>query len=228
MPNLDLPLSFLHRPPAAATAEPWLLVLMHGVGSNEDDLFGLAGMVPAPFHVLSLRAPYRMGPNAHAWFEFSVEPDGRRSINEPQEVASRALVAQTVDAAARQLGVPAERVVVGGFSQGGIMALTLLLTRPAALQGALVLHSRLLSQALPQSAPAAALAGKQLWVSHGVQDNVIPVASAHAIRDHVSVLPLALTYREYQSLHELRPDELQDAMAWLQGLANGQGLPAQR
>lgn len=219
MPNLDLPLSHLYRPPAAATPEPWLLVLMHGVGSNEEDLFGLAGFVPAPFHVLSLRAPYRMGPNANAWFEFTVEPDGRRAINEPQELASRALVAQTVEAAARQLGVPAERVVVGGFSQGGIMALTLLLTRPAALQGALVLHSRLLPQALPHAAPAAQLTGKQLWVSHGVQDNVIALASAHAIRDHAGSLPLALTYREYQSLHELRPDEVRDAMAWLQQLA---------
>ena len=216
MPNLDLPLSFLHRPPTTATPEPWLLVLMHGVGSNEDDLFGLSRFVPASFHVLSLRAPYRMGPNAHAWFDFSVEPDGRRSINEPQEAASRALVAQTVEAAARQLGMPARRVIVGGFSQGGIMALTLLLTKPALLHGALVLHSRLLPQALPQSAPADALAGKQLWVSHGVQDNVIPLASAQAIRDHASALPLALTYREYQSLHELRPDEVQDAMAWLQ------------
>jgi len=220
MPNLDLPLSHLHRPPAASTPQPWLLVLMHGVGSNEDDLFGLARFVPAPFHVLSLRAPYRMGPNANAWFEFTVEPDGRRSINEPQEIASRALVAQTVESAARQLGVPADRVVAGGFSQGGIMALTLLLTRPAALHGALVLHSRLLPQALPQSAPAAELTGKQLWVSHGVQDNVIALSSAHAIRDHAGGLPLALTYREYQSMHELRPDEVQDAMAWLQGLAS--------
>ncbi len=218
---LDLPLSFLHRPPAEDVAQPWLLVLMHGVGSNEQDLFGLAGFVPPAFHVLSLRAPYRMGPSAHAWFEFSVEPDGRRAINEPQEAASRVLVAQTVESAARQLGVPAARVIVGGFSQGGIMALTLLLTRPALLQGAQVLHSRLLPQALPQAAPAQELAGKQLWVSHGVQDNVIPLASAQAIRDHASMLPLALTYREYQSLHELRPDEVRDAMAWLQVLAAG-------
>ncbi len=218
---LDLPLPFLHRPPADDTAQPWLLVLMHGVGSNEQDLFGLAGFVPPAFHVLSLRAPYRMGPSAHAWFEFAVEPDGRRTINEPQEAASRVLVAQTVESAARQLGVPPERVIVGGFSQGGIMALTLLLTRPALVHGAQVLHSRLLPQALPQAAPAPDLAGKQLWVSHGVQDNVIPLASAHAIRDHAAALPLALTYREYQSLHELRPDEVRDAMAWLQALAAG-------
>jgi len=220
---LDLPLSFLHRPAAADAPQPWLLVLMHGVGSNEQDLFGLAPYVPAGFHVLSLRAPYRMGPNANAWFAFSVNPDGSRSIDAPQEAASRALVAQTVDSAARQLGVGADRVVVGGFSQGGIMSLSLLLTRPALLHGALVLHSRLLPQALAQAAPAEALRGKQLWVSHGLQDNVIPLASALAIRDHAATLPLETVYREYPGMHEIRPAELQGAMAWLDGLAKAPG-----
>jgi len=57
---LDLPLSFLHRPAEAASAAPWLLVLMHGVGSDEGDLFGLVPYVPAQFHVISLRAAYVM------------------------------------------------------------------------------------------------------------------------------------------------------------------------
>lgn len=222
---LDLPLTFLNRPAAAGTPQPWLLVLMHGVGSNEEDLFGLAPHVPPQFHVLSLRAPYRMGPGAHAWFAFTVGLDGSRTIDEPQEAASRALVAQTVDAAARQLGVPADRVVVGGFSQGGIMSLSLLLTRPELLRAAMVLHSRLLPQVLPLAVPAQALQGRQLWVSHGVQDNVIPLASARAIRDHAQSLPLDLSYREYPGMHEIRPAELQDAMAWLQGLA-GDARPA--
>ena len=54
---LDLPLTFLQRPAIATTPHPWLLVLMHGVGSNEQDLFSLAPQIPDRFHVLSLRAP---------------------------------------------------------------------------------------------------------------------------------------------------------------------------
>ena len=52
-------------------------------------------------------------------------------------------------AASEQLGIPPERVVVGGFSQGGIMALSLLLTQPALMHAALVWHSRLLQQVVP-------------------------------------------------------------------------------
>lgn len=224
--SLDLSLSFLERPATAGTTEPWLLVLLHGVGSNEQDLFGLAPHVPPQFHVLSLRAPYVMGPGAYAWFQFAVTPRGERSIDEAQEATSRQLLAQTVAAAAQQLGIAPERVVVGGFSQGGIMSLSLLLTEPQLLHAAMVLHSRLLPQVLPLAAPAQALQGKQLWVSHGLQDQMIPLASAHATREHVSHLPLTLRYAEFPGGHEIRPAELQAAMQWLQeirttGVAQG-------
>jgi phospholipase/carboxylesterase len=219
-------LSFLHRPADPSVTDPWLLVLMHGVGSNEADLFGLAPYVPANFHVLSLRAPYVMGPSAYGWFEFSVGPQGERTINEPQEAASRETVAQTLAAASYQFNVPPERIVAGGFSQGGIMALSLLLTQPALIHAAMVMHSRLLPQIAPLVAPIEALQGKQLWLSHGTHDNVIPLAAAHAIRDRVKTLPIELRYAEYASAHEIIQQELVEAMGWLQRLAaSSDGVP---
>ena len=212
-------LSLLHRPPALGVKDPWLLVLMHGVGSNEEDLFGLADEVPAPFHVISLRAPFVLGPGSFAWFEFSVAPDGSRRIHTAQEAGSREAIVRTVQAAALQLGVSHARVVLGGFSQGGIMALSLLRTQPALMQAAMVMHSRLLPEVDALAVPPEALQGKQLWVSHGLQDGVIPVASARAIRELTGMLPLALTYNEYPGAHEIRPAELQAAMAWLGALA---------
>lgn len=220
MPSLSLPLTHLLRAATPGRGEPALLVLMHGVGSNERDLFGLAPQVPGRFHVLSLRAPHTLGPGAYAWFQFSVAPDGQRSIDGRQEAASRMLAAQAVASAAQQLAVPLHRVVVGGFSQGGIMALSLLLTQPTLMQAAMVMHSRLLPEVLPLAAPAASLQGKHLWVSHGLQDAVIPLASARQIRDHASTLPLALTYQEFPGAHEIRPAELVSAMEWL-----GQTMP---
>jgi len=215
---LDLPLTFLQRPATATTPHPWLLVLMHGVGSNEQDLFSLAPQIPDRFHVLSLRAPFRMGPGSHAWFDFSIEPNGERTINEAQEAQSRALVAQTIQAASEQLGIPPERVVVGGFSQGGIMALSLLLSRPELMRAAVVWHSRLLPQIVPLIAAPDAFHGKHLWVSHGTHDNVIPLAAAQSIRRQVQALPLHLAYEEFASAHEIRPAELAHTVAWLQGL----------
>jgi phospholipase/carboxylesterase len=214
-PNGRNLLSLLHRPAVSEEARPWLLVLMHGVGSNEEDLFGLADFVPVPFHVVSLRAPFELGPGSYAWFEFSVASDGSRRIDRTQEAASREAVVRTVQVVALQLGVPSDRVVLGGFSQGGIMALSLLRTQPDLMQAAMVMHSRLLPEVGALAVPPEALQGKQLWVSHGLQDGVIPVASARAIRELASTLPLVLRYQEYPGAHEIRPAELQAAMAWL-------------
>lgn len=214
-----LPLTYLERPAqAVAGQQTWLLVLMHGVGSNEQDLFGLAPYVPPQFHVLSLRAPFAMGMGAYAWFQFTVDADGTRHINVPQEQQARILVQQTVEAAASQLGIPPERIVLAGFSQGGIMALSQLLTQPQSLRGVVVWHSRLLPEIASLHAPAAAFAGKSAWVSHGSYDNVIPLTSAHAVRDRLAALPLQLSYHEYPGAHEIRPEELRASMQWLQDL----------
>ena len=219
-PMLDLPLTFLNRPAAAGTARPWLLVLMHGVGSNEQDLFGLAPYIAPQFAVLSLRAPYTLGPGAFSWFDFAIEPGGGRRIDAAEEAASRAQLAEVLQSASQQLGIPPERVVVGGFSQGGIMALSLLLTRPELMDAAMVWHSRMLEQVVAaHSATASALQGKKLWLSHGTHDDVIPLAQAQAIARHVQALPVALTYREFAGAHELPQDELVATLEWLQALS---------
>jgi phospholipase/carboxylesterase len=219
MPELQLPLSFLEQPARSDARAPWLLVLMHGVGSNEEDLFGLARHMPPQFHVLSLRAPYVLSPGAYAWFQFQVQANGERQIDEVQERESRFLVGELVVSAAQQLGVPPERVVAGGFSQGGIMALSLLLTRPAALRAAMVLHSRLLPQVRPHIAPRGAFEGKALWVSHGSADSMIAPAAAEVTRELARGLPLALSGSDFPGGHEIRPAELAQAVAWLQSLA---------
>lgn len=216
---LNLSLTHLHRPADSAVAEPWLLVLMHGVGSNEQNLFGLAPHVPANFHVLSLRAPNVMGPSSYAWFGFNVRPGGERVIDQAQEAASRQQLAQVIASAAQQLNIPAERVVVGGFSQGGIMALSLLLTQPGLMHAALVMHSRLLGEIAPLVAPPEQLAGKPLWVSHGTLDQALPLAHAHATRKAAQALALNLRYAEFPNAHEITRDELAQAMQWLTELA---------
>ena len=223
--QLHLPFKFLEQPAGPGVREPWLMVLMHGVGSNEQDLFGLARLMPPQFHVLSLRAPYVLSPDAYAWFEFQVLANGERRIDEEQERESRFLVGEMIASASQQLGVPPERVVVGGFSQGGIMALSLLLTQPSKVRAAMVWHSRLLPQVVPHIAPPEAFEGKALWVSHGSADNVIPPSAAAASRELARGLPLVLSGGDFPGGHEIRPAELQGAMAWLQSLAAGVNTP---
>jgi phospholipase/carboxylesterase len=212
---LDLPLHHRHRPASSVGSAPDLLVLMHGVGSNEEDLFGLAPWVPPNFHLISLQAPISMGAGAYGWFEFGMGAGGQRVINTAHEMRSRSLVAEAVQTAASQLSVPASRVIVGGFSQGGIMALTLLLTQPDLLGAACAMHSRLLSEAVASQVPAQKLNGRRLWLSYGTEDAVLAPSFTEAIAQHVKDLPITVRMQGYPGGHGLGPGELTDWRDWL-------------
>lgn len=216
---LDLSLPHLLRPASEEIDPQWLLVLLHGIGSNERDLFNLAAHVPDCFHVLSLRAPFSMAPDAWGWFGFTLNPDGSRTIDADQEAESRARLGEAVAAATAQLGVDPTSVVVGGFGQGGIMALSLMLTEPHLARAAMVMHSRLLPEVLPLIAPSRQLRGRQLRLSYGTEDPLIPLHFAHEIRAAMKKLPVRCTYTEYPGGHELRPAEVHGAMQWLTDLA---------
>ncbi len=181
-------------------------------------MFDLASTLPSNFHVLSLRAPYEIDQGAYGWFGIHRTVDGQRRIDELQERESRFLVADQAQSSAGQLGVPAERLIVGGFSQGGIMALSVLLTYPQRLRGAMVLHGRLLPEVAPDLAPRDAFAGKALWVSHGSADRIMPPSDAQAIRAMTSTLPLELAGADFPGEHEILPAEWAQAVRWVSSL----------
>jgi phospholipase/carboxylesterase len=99
------------------------------------------------------------------------------------------------------------------------MALSMLLTRPELMLGCIVWHGRLLAQMQALEAKADAFHGRKLWVSHGVHDDVVPRSSAQAIAHHFDTLPVSVTFREFSSAHEIRPSELAQTLAWLEGLS---------
>src|SRR6218665_3487509 len=63
--------------------------------------------------------------------------------------------------------------------------------------------------------------GKQLWLSHGTHDDIIPQAHAQAVVQHMAPLPVTLSYREFPGAHEIRPEELTATVAWLESLTTG-------
>lgn len=223
---LNLPLTFARRPAAPSTPKPWLLVLLHEVASNEHDFLSQVTAFSERFYLLSLRGPHRMGPGAHAWFDFSILP-GRKGtaggdpvVDEAQEAESRTLIAQSIEAACTQLEIAPDHVLVAGFGQGGIMALSMLLTHPELMRAGIVWHGRLLPEILPLQAERDALQGRQLWVSHGTQDSMVSSNYAQSIRRHLENTPLHTTFREFAVGHELRTGEVAATASWVEGLGS--------
>jgi phospholipase/carboxylesterase len=215
MPAQNLSLTHLVQQPRVKTGEsPSLLLLLHGVGSNEADLFSLAPYLDARFLVVSARAPFVLGPDSYGWFNIEFTPQGLVADLE-QAKRSLALLPGFIDELVETYGADAGRVYLAGFSQGAMMSLALMLKHPSKLSGVVAMSGRLPSSVLEQNPDRAALEGKPVLVTHGIYDEVLPVESAREARKYLEALPVELTYREYPMGHEVNMESLQDVSAWL-------------
>jgi phospholipase/carboxylesterase len=204
----------VREPEAAAETRPPLLVLLHGIGSNEEDLFGLTPYLDGRFLVASARAPIEMWPGGYGWFNIEFTPRGMLADIEQAKRSLRALPG-FVDELVGAYGADADRVYLMGFSQGAMMSLALALTAPERVAGAVLMSGRFPAQALERDPDERALEGKPFMVTHGIHDPVLPIAEGRAVRDKLSVLPVELTYREYPMAHEVSLESLKDVTEWL-------------
>ena len=213
-------LSLVHvvRPPSpGANADgerPPLLVLLHGVGSNERSMAQLAAAFDPRFVVVSVRSPIVLGPNAFGWFHVTFTANGPVIVAEEAESGWKQL-ARFIDEAVAAYGADPDRVFVAGFSQGGIMALATLLTSPQKVAGAVAMSGRLLPEVLPHAAPAEALRGKAALIVHGVTDEKLGIHFARGARQKLEPFALALDYHELPMGHSVTPESLAIVTEWL-------------
>jgi phospholipase/carboxylesterase len=200
------------RPRANSAGQPPLLLLLHGYGSNEHDLFGLAADLDPQLHIVSARGPLDLG-GAYAWYHLGGSPGSL--IPEP---ASRA---QAIDLLTRfvadlpaRIGSDPRRTYLLGFSQGAIMSLALAARTPALLAGVIPLSGYL----DPATAPdplSAGLAELPILQLHGTADPVIPVLAARQTRDRLAPVARRLEYHEYPVGHTISSDGLAQIRRWL-------------
>ena len=211
----QLSLTHIVRQPAIPSeGRPPLLVLLHGIGSNEQDLMGLAPSLDGRFLIVSARAPITMERGAYAWFHIQFTPTG--IVIKPEEAeASRLLVLKFVDELVETYGADPNRVFLMGFSQGCIMSLAASLTEPKKFAGVVGMSGRLMPEIEPKIAPPSQLQGFPMMVVHGTLDQMLPIGNGRGIRDKLQTLPVDLTYREYPMPHTVSPESLRDIAAWL-------------
>lgn len=224
MSDRRLSLTHLVREPGRGTqTAPPLLLLLHGIGSNEEDLFGLAPYLDERFLVVSARAPVALAYGGYGWFQIDFTPGGMVADVE-QAKKSLAMLPGFVDELVETYGADGRRVHLMGFSQGAMMSLALTLTSPEKVAGVVAMSGRLPEQVLGLELDLEALNGTPVLVTHGLYDPVLPIENGRAVRDYLAGLPIELTYREYPMAHEVSMESLRDVTAWLtKTLDSGRG-----
>ncbi|MBF4614360.1 alpha/beta hydrolase [Curtobacterium sp. VKM Ac-1376] len=193
------------RSTSARTGTP-LLVAMHGVGSNEQDLLGLAPALPPAWTVASLRAPMPWGPG-YSWYPLGTP--GSPALE--QVDAAVAGVLDWIDS------VAADHPTIGllGFSQGGSMALQLLRARPAGFAFAVSLSGFVVPGVTDSRDEAVAAVRPRVFLGHGDLDPVIP-AEATTRTQAWAAAHTDVTDRSYEGLpHAVSAAELTDVAAFI-------------
>jgi phospholipase/carboxylesterase len=204
-----------HLPSTAVPGAP-LLVLLHGRGSDERDLMGLVPHLPEGVVVVAPRAPFPGAPWGYgpgwAWYRFLGEDRPEPESFEAAQEALGALLA----ALPERLEVATGPTVVGGFSQGGTMALAHALRRPGAVDGVLNLSGFLASHPSVRAEPATVEGTRFFW-GHGTRDGNIDFSLATRGRAALRAAGADLQARDYPIGHWIAPEEMEDVAEWIGG-----------
>jgi phospholipase/carboxylesterase len=209
-------LALVHRHvPADADGPAPAVVVLHGRGADEDDLLPVAERLPGDRHVLSARAPDRLGPG-YSWYELDLSAGG---LHESQPDAagfarSRDLLDEFVDEAVEGYPIDPERVGVLGFSQGAILGLATVLERPDAFAWCAALHGYL-AESHADLDRFDGVEGFPVFLGAGEMDQVIPASRAERAADLLAADGLDVTFEAYPTGHGIGAEEAADLTDWV-------------
>jgi len=164
--------------------------------------------------VISARAPIRLGGNGFAWYQVDFS-SGKPVFNFQQEENSRAILIKFMTQITEKYSVDSNEIYLCGFSQGAIMSYSIGLTRPDLVKGIAVMSGRLLEEIKPLIASKERLEHLKVFISHGTNDNTLPIQYAKDANAFLKTLNINPSFKEYEAGHEINNLMLADLIQWL-------------
>ena len=194
----------------ADSKHPTILAL-HGRGSNERDLIGLAPYLPKSLLWISPRGTFDLGPSSYEWFQITQvgKPDPTRLAN-----ALRVLD-HFIDEILETYPVNASKLYLLGFSQGSIASLSYVLTKPQRVAG-VIAQSGYIPHESGLQMDDAGIKQKPFILTHGKQDPILPVDWARRSRDTLQSLGADLEYHEFNMGHNISAESIAVVNSWME------------
>ena len=215
-----------------AEAPSWSVIWLHGLGADGSDFVPVVpelGLPEAPGirfvfpHAPELPVTCNGGYVMPAWYDIISLAENDRQVDETGLLQSRAAVRQLI-AAENRRGVPASRIVLVGFSQGGAVAYLTALTHAEPLAGLIALSTYIPAPALLLAEAAAANKTLDIFAAHGAADDVVSPQLGRRARDLLRSQGYNVAWHEYPMPHSVCPQEIAAIGAWLRAkLAAGLG-----
>ena len=198
------------------------VIWLHGLGANGHDFEPIVPLLEMPTtrfvfpHAPVLPVTINMGMTMPAWYDI-LTLDESPTREPPEHILASAALIEALVAREKERGVPAEKVVLAGFSQGGAMALHTGLRHSERLAGIMVLSAYLVLPDRLEAEVAAANRQTPMLFCHGTHDPMVPCRRGKASMEAVHQLnpERPLIWEEFPMGHEVCPPELGLIKAWL-------------
>lgn len=209
-------LHYLIREPKTVKDKNPLILLLHGYGSNEEDLFSFASELPEEYYVISVRAPYDMMYGSYAWYAINFDADENKFSDHEQARESRDLIAKFIDELVANYPIDAHEITLIGFSQGCILSYAVALSYPEKVQRVVAMSGYLNLDIATENYANNDFSKLKIFASHGTVDQVIPVDWARKAKPVLDRLGIETIYKEYPIGHGVSPQNFYDFRNWLQ------------
>jgi phospholipase/carboxylesterase len=214
----DLTLTHLIRPAAQPNAP--LLLLLHGYGSNEDDLFSFAPEISSNYFIVSARAPFDMQPSGAAWYAINFDTAGGKFSDNNQARDSMELLLRFIKELSEAYPVNPEDINLLGFSQGAILSYALSLSYPQVFKKVIAMGGYINEDIIAHKESLETHFRKsetpQYFISHGTMDEVVPYAWAAKAPAFLESITGRYVFKDYPIGHSVSGENFQDMKSWLE------------
>ena len=214
--TIETDLVYKVKEPTKKTTNPPVLILLHGYGSNEEDLFDLANTFDERFITFSLRAPRALQENGFCWYTLGDGPNRSLKYDYKEAKQSSEKVLNFIKKACRAYQLDSSSVFLLGFSQGAILSYDIALSSPGKIKGVMALSGRLMVESKTRCSNWALMNKTWFFIAHGNFDNVIQAKESENAATFLKSKGLKnVSYQSYDMQHSINGKELNDMKSWL-------------
>ncbi len=197
-----------------------VLFILHGYGSNEEDLFGLAQTLDERLTIISVRAPTTLEKGSFCWFKLSRDNNQQLLYNYKEVSETRLALRKFIQNTCKNKHLDSTQVYLMGFSQGTMMSYDMALSYPGKFAGILALSGRLMKESKIQS-KSSAIKTTNFFIAHGTEDLLIPKSEADLALAYLKERGVKnIDFNSYRMQHVLNGEDIIDIRVWLSKVLN--------
>jgi len=190
-----------------------LLIMAHGYGSNENDLFSFSRDLPDKLTIVSIRGDVNIQNIGYAWYDINIEFNGNKTYDIEKAIESRDKVAGCIEKCTEIYNTDKNNVTLLGFSQGSILVNAVALTYPEKVKNVIAFSGVVDPNIISLSSKS--LKNLSFYISHGTLDQVLPYNLSKESLKFLEKNNLNFVFEDFPVGHGVSPENFKSMLSWL-------------